>query len=107
MIVNINGCVSDVDETSHVLKFSAIVKQVEVAPVVSKINNGRAAPTTATSAAPNNNVLTLRELLHTCGSLSIYLVYFIEISELQQANMAMSEKISELTDYLTETQEYV
>ena len=40
----------------------------------------------------------------TCSALTA--VFIIEIAELQQANMAMSEKISELTDYLTETQEY-
>eukprot|EP00041_Stephanoeca_diplocostata_P028029 m.783207 g.783207 ORF g.783207 m.783207 type:complete len:1328 (+) comp23293_c0_seq5:175-4158(+) len=81
MIVNIANVNAYFDESAHVLKFSALARQVTAAPVVSRIDNGR--------PQPQRHMSGIREQ-----------EYEEEITELETYNETLLSKLQDVTEKL-------
>jgi len=77
MTVNVSRCASAFDETSHVLKFSAVARKVSHVPIVSKIDTGL-------GLAGSTMRSDLENMLES------------DIEDLQGYNRALVEKIQQL-----------
>ena len=89
MVVNATPFTGSFDETTHVMKFSAVAKQVSTAPVASKIDTGLNA---------SQRIPSAQDLDTTRGAMAA------DMASLESYNKVLLERVSELQSQLAETE---